>query len=105
MFIRDVRMELKDNSASEFTFLINTRILPLLRRQPGFRDGVTFITLERLQAVTISFWDRKEDVEEFNRAAYKEVLKTLSNVVMGTPEVKTFELSNSTFHNIVAEGT
>lgn len=105
MFIRDVRMELKDNSALEFTFLMNTEILPMLRNQPGFRDEVTFITLEQLQAVAISFWDKKEDAEAFNGTGYQEVLKRLSNVVMGIPEVKVFELSSSTFHKIAAKET
>lgn len=105
MFIRDVRMELKDNSAPEFTFLMSTEILPILRTQPGFRDEVTFITLERLQAVAISFWDKREDAEAFNRSGYQEVLKKLSNVVMGIPEVETFELSSSTFHKIAPKGT
>jgi hypothetical protein len=105
MFIRDVGMELRDNSALEFTFLINADLLPLLRKEPGGRDEVTFITLEGLQAVAISFWDSKENAETFNNTDYQEVLKRLSKVVRGTPEIKTFELSSSTFHKIAAKGT
>lgn len=105
MFIRDVRMELKDNSASEFTFLMNTEILPLLRAQPGFRYEIIFVTMERLPAVTISFWDKREEAEAFNRKGDQEVLKKLSKVVMGTPEVAIFERSSSTFHKVASKGT
>ena len=36
---------------------------------------------------------------------YPEALKTLAKVVEGTPEVHTYEVSNSTFHKIAAHAT
>ena len=32
---------------------------------------------------------------------YAEVTKVLSELIQGTPRVKTYEVANSTFHNIV----
>ncbi len=103
MFTRHVTMKLKANSAAEFTSIIENEIIPLLRKQKGFRDEVTFIALERSEAVANSFWDTKEDAEAYNRAGYQEVLKTLSKAVEGTPEIETFEVANSTFHKIAAK--
>jgi heme-degrading monooxygenase HmoA len=104
MFTRHVTMMLKPDSVAEFTRIIENEIIPLLRKQNGFRDEVTFVAPERSEAVANSFWDTKEDVEAYNRTGYQEVLKTLSKVVEGTPKVETFEVANSTFHKIAAKG-
>jgi heme-degrading monooxygenase HmoA len=104
MFTRNVTMKLKANSAAEFTRVIENEIIPILRKQKGFRDEVTFVAPERAEAVANSFWDTKEDAEAYNRAGYQEALKTLSKVVEGTPKVETFEVANSTFHKIAAKG-
>lgn len=104
MFTRHVTMKLKANSAAEFTRLIENEIIPLLRKQKGFRDEITFAAPERSEAVANSFWDTKEDAEAYNRAGYQEVLQTLSKAVEGTPKVETFEVVNSTFHKIAAQG-
>ena len=102
MFNRHITMQLKANSASELTRIIENEIIPLLRKQKGFRDEVTLVAPERSEAIANSFWDTKEDAEAYNRTGYPEVLKALSNVVNGTPRVETFEVSNSTFHKIAA---
>ena len=104
MFTRNVTMKLKANSAKEFTQLTENEIIPLLRKQKGFRDEITFVAVDRSEAVAISLWDTKENAEAYNRAGYPEVLKTLSKVVEGTPKVENLELSNSTFHKVAAKG-
>ena len=97
MFGRQVTLKLKTNAATELTAIIENEIIPILRKQKGFRGETTFIAPERLEAIANSFWDTKEDAEAYSRAAYPEVLKRLSNVLEGTPTIKTFELANSTF--------
>ena len=103
MFTRTVTIKLKANSAPEFTRLNETNIIPLLRKQNGFRDEITLVAPERSEALAISFWDTKENAEAYNRTGYPEVLKTMSNVVEGTPKVETFELSSSTLHKTAAK--
>lgn len=104
MFTRLVTMKLKANSAAEFTRVIEREIIPLLRKQKGFRDELAFVAPERSEAVAISIWETKENAEAYNRTAYPEVVKTLTQVVEGTPKVETFELSNSTLHKLAAKG-
>ena len=104
MFTRHITMKFKPNSAAEFTRVIENEILPLLRKQKGFRDEITLVAPERSEAIATSFWDTKENAEAYNRTGYQEVLKTLSKVVEGTPKVETFEVANSTFHKIAAKG-
>ncbi len=102
MFARTVNLLLKPNSVGEFTQTIEKEIIPLLRKQKGFQDEITFVVPGGAEAVGISLWDQKDDAEAYNRGSYKEVLKALAKVVEGTPRVQTYEVSNSTFHKIPA---
>ncbi len=103
MYTRNVSMKLKTNSVQEFTRTLENEIIPVLRKQKGIKDEITLVAQERNEAVAISFWDKKEDAESYNREKYPEILKTLSKVVEGTPRVESFEVANSTSHQIAAK--
>lgn len=103
MFTRNLTMKLKANTAPEFNRLIENEILPLLRKQPGFRDCITFVAPERSEAVAVSFWETKENAETYSTTAYPEILKIVTKVLDGTPNVETFEVSNSTLHKVAAK--
>jgi len=96
-------MKLKANVAPEFNRVIENEILPLLRKQTGFRDEITFVAPERSEAVAISIWETKENCENYNRTGYPEVLKIVSKFVEGTSKVETFELTSSTLHKLAAK--
>jgi len=100
MFGRQVTFRLKGDSATELNRIAEAEILPILRKQKGFRDETTLIAPERFEAIANSFWDTKADAEAYNQTAYPEVLKTLANVIEGTPTVKTFEFAQSTVRRI-----
>ena len=102
MFARKVSMQLKHNSLAEFTQKIEKDIIPLLRKQTGFQDELTFVAPGETKVFGISLWDNKENAETYNRVTYPEVTKLLAKVVEGTPQVETYEVSNSTFHKIAA---
>ena len=102
MYARKVSMQLKPNSAAALTQRFENDIIPLLRKQKGFQDEINFITAGGKEAFAISLWDRTEDAEAYNRATYPEVVKLLTTVVEGTPQLETYEVSNSTFHKLPA---
>jgi|SRR5215510_13681703 len=102
MFTRIVSMRLKPNAAAEFSQTIEKRILPILRKQKGFRDEITLVALNGMEAVGISVWDSREQAEAYNNVGYTEVLKELNTLLEGTPQVKTYDVANSTVHNIAA---
>jgi hypothetical protein len=105
-------MQLKASAGAEFTRTIEQDVLPRLRKQTGFADELTFLNPNGKDAVAISLWDRKESADVYGRdtypqvvygrETYPQVLKDLANVVVGTPEVQAYEVSNSTFHKIAA---
>src|SRR5213080_4331394 len=102
MFARQVSMRLKPNSAKAFTDSIEKEVIPLLRKQKGFQDEITFVVPGGTEAVGISLWDQKENAEAYGRGTYPAVLNALSKVIEGTPKVQAYEVSNSTFHKIAA---
>ena len=105
MFTRHVIMELKPNATTEFTNVVQSKILPLLRKQKGFRDIITFLATDRSEAIAVSFWDTKEEAEAYNLSGYPEVLKTLTSIVEGTPRVGLAELATSTLHTLATAKT
>jgi hypothetical protein len=98
-------MHLKPNSVREFTDTIDKEIIPLLRKQKGFQDEITFIASGGTEAVGISLWDQKENAEAYNRGTYPDVQKVLGKVVEGTPQITTYEVANSTFHKVDARAS
>ena len=95
---------MKPNSVSEFTQTFEKDILPVLRKQKGFTDEITFLAADGRDAVAISLWDRKESADRYHRDTYPQVLKGLTSMVEGTPEVQAYEVGNSTFHQIASQG-
>jgi len=102
MYARRVSMNLKPNCVPDFTKSIDKDIIPMLRRQKGFQDEITFVVPDGSKVLAISLWDSRESAEAYNGSAFAEVTKILSKVVEGTPKVENYEVANSTWHKIAA---
>ena len=98
MFARNVSIHLKSNMLSDFTRTFDKEILPLLRKQNGFKDEITFAAPGGVDMTAISLWENKADAEAYNTNTYPQVLKTLARFIEGTPKVQTSDVVNSTFH-------
>ena len=102
MYARHVSLNLKPNQREEFNQTFEKDILPLLQKQNGFTDEITFVSPDGKDAFAISLWDRKENADVYSRETYPQVLKSLAKVVEGTPEVRGYEVANSTLHKTAA---
>ena len=102
MFARNVSFHLKSNMLSDYTRTFDKDILPLLRRQNGFKDEITFSGPGGIDVTAISLWDNKASADTYNTSTYPEVLKTMARFTEGTPKVQNGEVVNSTFHKITA---
>ena len=99
MFVRNVAIHLKPNALGEFTQIFDNEVLPILRKQTGFRDEITFSTTPTgTDVIAISLWNTKEQAEAYNATGYPEVLKSLNRVLDGAPRVRASELISSTLH-------
>src|ERR1017187_10186019 len=102
MFARNVSFHLKSNMLSDYTRTFEKDVLPLLRKQNGFKDEITFSSPGGTEVTAISLWENKANADSYNTSAYPEVLKTFARVIEGTPRVQSGEVVNSTFHKIAA---
>ena len=98
MYARNVALRLKPNTLTDFTKTFDTTVLPVLRRQKGFRDEITFAMPGGTDLVAISLWDTKENAEDYNSASYPEVLKSLEKFLDGSPKVRVSDVISSTLH-------
>ena len=100
MFARTVSIHLKSNMLSDYTRTFEKDVLPMLRKQKGFKDEITLSNPGSVDVIAISLWESRTNAEAYSTNAYPEVLKALARIVDGTPKVQTFETVTSTFHNV-----
>ena len=84
MFARNVSIHLKPNMLSDYTRTFEKEILPLLRKQKGFKDEITFADAGGVDAIAISLWESKANAEAYNTNTYKQVLKTMARLPFST---------------------
>jgi len=51
-------------------------------------------------AFAVSLWDSEQSTESYSHRPYADLTKVQSQLVQGTPRVKTHGVANSNFHNI-----
>src|SRR4051812_5795427 len=95
MFARTVSIQLKPNTTTEFAKTLDTSVLPLLRKQNGFREEIAF-NGENNRVTAISLWDTKEAAAAYENSAYPQVVKLLEGFIEGTPKVRTSDVIHST---------
>ena len=99
MFSRHVSIHLKSNMLSDYTRIFENDVLPLLRKQHGFKDEITLAGPGGVDVTAISLWENKQEADTYNTNTYPQVLKTLARFIEGTPKVQTSDVVNSTFHD------
>lgn len=100
MFARKVAVRLKPGALKEFATLMESQILPWLRKQEGFLDLMTLAAPDESEVATISFWDHELNAQAYDASGYPEVVNILEELLDGIPYVKTFEVAGSTFHRV-----
>jgi hypothetical protein len=100
MFARTLSVQLKPNKFAEFTKTVEKSILPLLRKQQGFKEELVLATPDSVDVLAISLWDTEKNAATYDGGTYKDVLKTLESITVGTPKVVTREVISSTVHNV-----
>ncbi len=102
MFARIVTAHVKPGTYELATRKFEEKIIPMLRKQKGFRDELSFFDKDHKESVAISFWDTEADERKYEKDVYPQLMKDLSDTFEGTPEVRHFEVANSTWYKIHA---
>lgn len=88
-FARNVHFSIKNGKVDEFNRLMNTEVLPLMKKETGFRQDLTVLASNT--GMSLSVWDDRASAETYNTKTYPEVLKKLNPVLEGTPRVETYD--------------
>ena len=103
MFTRVVEVQAKSGKAKELAKTIYDKALPILRGQTGFVDEVVLVSdTEPDHLLALSFWNRQQDAERYNKEQYPKVNELIAHLVATAPAVKTFNVDSSTTHKIAA---
>jgi quinol monooxygenase YgiN len=101
MFTRIVEITAKQGKTKEVAQTIQEKVLPILKKQPGFVDEIVLVsTAETNRILGMSFWKTPENAELYNREHYPKVEELLRPLLETTPKVNTFDVDTSTSHKI-----
>ena len=103
MFTRIVELTTKSGKNKELSDTINEKVLPILKKQKGFVDETVLVSdKEENRVLSLSFWNRREDAEEYHRVEYQRVHEMVRHLLEAEPMIRTFEVHSSTTHRIAA---
>ncbi len=104
MFTRIVEITAKQGKTKEVAQTIQEKVLPILKKQPGFVDEIVLVsTAETNRILGMSFWKTPTDAELYRLDHYPVVQELLRPLLETTPKVNTFEVDTSTTHKIALE--
>jgi len=93
-FARNVHFQIKIGKEKEFTTLFENEVIPMLRKQSGFQNELTFVNPD--EAVGVSLWEDRKSAEAYHASTYPQILEKLNPVIVGTPTVKTYDVTATT---------
>lgn len=101
MFTRVVEITSKPGKARELGNTINDKVLPILKRQPGFVDETVLVSdADPNRILALSFWKSREDAQRYEREQFDTVQKTVQHLLESAPVVRTFDVHTSTAHKL-----
>ena len=104
MFTRLVEMTSKSGKSQELANNINEKAVPILKKQRGFVDEIVLVSSgDPDRVLALSFWNKKEDAEEYQREQYQKIHDTLRHLLETEPEIRTFDVNSSTAHRVTAD--
>src|SRR5213592_708422 len=103
MFARNVALRLRPNTLNEFTQIFDSQVIPVLRKQLGFKDVITFAMAGVIDVVGMSLLETKKHAEAYSTPSYTLVQKNFEPVLDRNPNLRVSNSVNSTSHK-VADG-
>ncbi len=103
MFTRIVELTTKPGKSRELSDTVHEKVLAILKKQKGFVDEMVLVSdKDDNRVVGLSFWNTKEDAEQYHRAEYPKVQEILRPLLDADPVIRTFDVHTSTTHRIAA---
>jgi len=97
MMVLVVSAVVKPNADQAFAEQFERHLFPSLQVQPGFRGEIVLVSPGAPEVILITFWDSDANARSYERSAWPESVKTLTNIL--NPAVfRRFQLAHSTLH-------
>ncbi len=86
---RSVRFDIATDKNEEFHTLFRNEVLPMLKKQDGFKDELLLVDNQHVLAISV--WKNADAARKYESVTYPEVDKTLRPVMTGKPTIETFQ--------------
>lgn len=86
---RSVRFDIASDKNDEFHKLFRNEVLPILKKQDGFKDELLLVDNQHVLAISV--WKNADAARNYESMTYPQIDKTLRPVMIGKPTVETFE--------------
>ncbi|MDP9202928.1 MAG: hypothetical protein M3P26_13500 [Gemmatimonadota bacterium] len=86
---RSVRFDIATNKNEEFHTLFRNEVLPILKKQDGFKDELLLVKDQHVLAISV--WNDMDSARKYESTTYPQVDKALRPVMSGKPTVETFQ--------------
>jgi quinol monooxygenase YgiN len=88
---RNVKFQIKPGKRDEFTRLLNDELIPLLKKQDGFRSELALLDNEKASAISI--WKDASSATKYEKETYPQLVRRLEPLMIGTPTVEMYEVA------------
>ncbi len=89
---RSVRFDIAKDKNEEFHTLFRNEVLPMLKKQDGFKDELLLVQDQHVLAISV--WNNADSARKYESTTYPQVDKTLRPVMSGRPTVETFQFDS-----------
>ena len=86
---RSVRFDIATDKNEQFHTLFKNEILPILKKQDGFRDELLLVQDQHVLAISV--WNNVDSARKYETTTYPQLDKKLRPVMTGSPTVETFK--------------
>jgi heme-degrading monooxygenase HmoA len=94
MFARAVNIQFQSGKVDEGIRLVQDLIVPVLKKQKGFKGQLLLTQRDSGKAVSINLWKTEGDLTAFESSPlYRELMGKLGGVLAGPPVGERYELS------------
>jgi heme-degrading monooxygenase HmoA len=103
MFARIVEFVPKPEEKEEFVEVVRNKVLPILKKQPGFLEILPFFPESKTEkTITITLWAEKRDAERYEREVYPRLEGILKSYLITPVIYKHYNVETSLCEHFVA---
>ena len=89
---RSVRFDIAADKNEEFHTLFRNEVLPILKKQDGFKDELLLVQDQHVLAISV--WNDMDSARKYESVTYPQLDKALRPVMSGRPTVETFKFDS-----------